>query len=108
MKKSSIITDEKLIDELLTRGVENIYPDRETLKKKLLNGERIRLYCGFDPTASSLHLGHGMTIRKLETFRRLGHEVIFLFGDFTAQIGDPTDKTSARQPLTPVQINKNL
>ncbi len=108
MRNKTVITDPKLIDELLTRGVENVYPDKESLRKKLLSGERIRLYCGFDPTATSLHIGHGIQIKKLEEFRRLGHEVIFLFGDFTAMIGDPTDKASARQPLTPAQIKNNL
>jgi len=108
MKKSSVITDEKKVDELLSRGVENIYPDKAALKKKLMSGEKIKLYCGFDPTAASLHIGHGIQIKKLEEFRRLGHEVIFLFGDFTAMIGDPTDKLSARQPLTPAQVKNNL
>ncbi|MFA6526492.1 MAG: tyrosine--tRNA ligase [Candidatus Buchananbacteria bacterium] len=108
MLKNKVSTDEKKIDELLSRAVENIYPDRETLRKKLLSGERLRLYCGFDPTGEALHIGHGIQIKKLEEFRRLGHEVIFLFGDFTAMIGDPTDKLSARQPITPAQVKKNL
>jgi len=105
---SKIITDEKLIEHLLTRGVENIYPDKASLKKLLMSGKKIRLYCGYDPTSPTLHLGHGITIRKLAKFLELGHEVIFLFGDFTAQIGDPTDKSSARQPLTHRQVLKNL
>lgn len=108
MKLPKVVTDEKLIDELLTRGVENIYPDRESLKKKLLSGERIRLYCGFDPTASALHIGHGIQIKKLEEFRRLGHEVIFLYGGFTAMIGDPTDKSQARQALSASQVKTNM
>lgn len=108
MAAQKVITDEKLIDELLTRGVENIYPDRESLKKKLMSGERIRLYCGFDPTAESLHIGHGIQIKKLEEFRRLGHEVIFLYGGFTAMIGDPTDKSQARKALTAIEVKKNM
>lgn len=108
MKKSSVNTDEKLIDELLSRGVENIYPDRETLKKKLKSGERLKLYCGFDPTAESLHIGHGIQIKKMEEFRRLGHEVIFLYGGFTAMIGDPTDKAQARKVLTQQEVKKNM
>jgi tyrosyl-tRNA synthetase len=103
-----IITDEAIIDNILSRGVEAIYPDRLSLKKLLLSGRPLRLYCGYDPTAPTLHIGHGITIRKLAKFQSLGHHVIFLFGDFTAQIGDPTDKLAARQPLTPQQIKKNL
>jgi len=108
MAVQKVITDEKLIDELLDRGVENIYPDRESLKKKLMSGERIRLYCGFDPTAESLHIGHGIQIKKLEEFRRLGHEVIFLYGGFTAMIGDPTDKGEARKVLTKEEVKNNM
>lgn len=103
-----VITDEKKIDELLSRGVENIYPDRETVKKTLMSGKRLRLYCGFDPTAASLHIGHGIQIRKLEKFRRLGHEVIFLYGGFTAMIGDPTDKAQARKALTAAEVRRNM
>lgn len=105
---AKIITDEKLVEHVLTRGVENIYPDKASLKKLLTSGKRIKLYCGYDPTAPTLHIGHGITIRKLAQFQRLGHEVIFLFGDFTAQIGDPTDKMAARQPLTREQVMTNL
>jgi len=102
-----IITDEKRVDQVLTRGVESVYPDKATLKKLLTSGKQIKLYCGYDPTASSLHIGHGITIRKLAQFQKLGHQVIFLFGDFTAQIGDP-DKLSVRKPLTHEQVMDNL
>ena len=104
---SKVITDAKQVDEVLTRGVENIYPDKESLRKELLSGRRLRLYCGFDPTAPTLHIGHGIQIRKLEQFRRLGHEVILLIGDFTAQIGDPTGKDKTRKPLTHQQVLEN-
>lgn len=105
---AKVITDEKNIDELLMRGVENIYPDRASLKKLLMSGKQIKLYCGYDPTAPTLHIGHGITIRKLAKFQQLGHKVIFLFGDFTAQIGDPTDKLAARKPLSHAQVMANL
>jgi len=95
------------IDELLTRGVEKIYPSREALEKKLNSGQKIRLYCGFDPTAKSLHLGHLIQLRKLAQFQALGHEVIFLIGDFTGMIGDPTDKTETRQKLTRQEVLNN-
>jgi tyrosyl-tRNA synthetase len=105
MKK--VITDEKLIDELLTRGVENIYPSREELKKVLLSGKRLKLYCGYDPTAKSLHLGNAISINKLGQFQKLGHEVVFLIGDFTGMIGDPTDKSAARKKLTRKEALEN-
>jgi len=96
------------IKEILEKGVENIYPNKGVLEKVLKSGKKIRLYCGYDPTASSLHIGHAITLRKMAQFQKLGHEVIFLIGDFTAMIGDPTDKISARKKLTRIQVNKNL
>ena len=104
---TKVITDEKLIDEVLTRGVENIFPSREELKKVLISGKRIRLYCGYDPTAKSLHLGNAISINKLGQFQKLGHEVIFLVGDFTGMIGDPTDKSAARKKITRKEILEN-
>jgi len=104
---TKVITDEKLIDEVLTRGVENIFPSREELKKVLISGKRIRLYCGYDPTAKSLHLGNAISINKLGQFQKLGHEVIFLVGDFTGMIGDPTDKSAARKKMTRKEILEN-
>lgn len=106
-KKASVITDENKIEEFLGRGIENYYPDRETVKKTLMSGKRLKIYCGFDPTAEALHIGHGIQIRKLEKLRQLGHEVIFLYGGFTAMVGDPTDKAQARKVLTPSQVKKN-
>ena len=102
-----IITDENRIQELLTRGVENIYPKREFLESKLKLGERLTLYTGYDPTASTLHIGHGITMLKLREFQELGHKVIMLIGDFTGMIGDPSDKGSARQKLTREQVLEN-
>lgn len=105
---SKVITDKNRIKEALERGVEKIYPNREALERVLKSGKRIRVYCGYDPTAPSLHLGHAITLRKVAQFQRLGHEVIMLIGDFTAMIGDPTDKTTARKRLTKQQVQKNL
>ena len=101
------ITDEKLIDEVLNRGIEAVYPTKEELKKKLMSGEKIKLYCGFDPTAKSLHIGNAINIRKLAQFQKLGHEVVFLIGDFTAMIGDPTDKMAARTALSRDEVLQN-
>jgi tyrosyl-tRNA synthetase len=105
---SKVITDKNRIKEALEKGVERIYPNKEALEKVLISGKRIRLYCGYDPTAPSLHLGHAITLRKLAQFQALGHEVIMLIGDFTAMIGDPTDKTAARKRLTKEQVHNNL
>jgi tyrosyl-tRNA synthetase len=102
-----VVTDEKKIEDILTRGVENTYPDKAALKKVLMSGKKIKLYYGIDPTGSSLHLGHLVQLLKLKKFQDLGHEVIILIGDFTAQIGDPTDKQAARKPLTHKQVLKN-
>lgn len=95
------------IDTLLTRGVEQILPDRQSLKN-LLEKQKIKLYQGFDPTTESLHVGHFIGIRKLAQFQKLGHKVMFLIGDFTAKIGDPTDKSAARVRLTDEEIQNNL
>lgn len=102
-----ISTDFQKINELLTRGVENIYPSREFLEKRLKSGEQLTLYTGYDPTAPTLHIGHGITLLKLRQFQELGHKVIMLIGDFTGMIGDPTDKTSTRQKLTRDEVLKN-
>jgi len=105
---TKVIIDEQQIDEVLSRGVEAIYPDKAALKKALMSGKIIKLYCGFDPTGPSLHIGHGNQLRKMAQFQKLGHEVIFLIGDFTAMIGDPTDKVAARKQLTAKEVKTNL
>lgn len=96
----------KKIEEILTRGVEKIYPGKEELKKVLLSGKKLRIYNGIDPTGK-LHLGHSAVLKKLRQFQDLGHEVIVLIGDFTARIGDPTDKLAARKKLSKEQVKKN-
>jgi tyrosyl-tRNA synthetase len=104
---SKVITDKKLIAEVLTRGVEKIYPSYQELEKKLLSGDKIRLYCGYDPTADSLQIGNTVSLIKLGQFQALGHEVIFLIGDFTGLIGDPSDKKATRQKMTREQVLAN-
>lgn len=101
------MTKQEQINQVLTRGVENIYPNKQALEKRLKSDKKIRLYNGIDPTGPSLHLGHSVQIMKLKQFQDLGHEVIVLIGDFTAQIGDPTDKSAVRQKLTHEQVMKN-
>ncbi|HUT22353.1 MAG TPA: tyrosine--tRNA ligase [Candidatus Bipolaricaulota bacterium] len=100
-------TNEQLIEELLFRGVENIYPSREFLEEKLKSGENLTIYLGIDPTGPNLHLGHAIPLLKLRQFQRLGHQVVMLIGDFTGMIGDPTDKTAARVRLTRQQVLEN-
>lgn len=95
------------IDEVLTRGVEKIYPSRPALEKVLRSGKKIKLYQGFDPSMTNLHLGNLVGILKLKQFQNLGHQVIFLVGDFTGMIGDPTDRASTRTLLTRKQVLKN-
>ncbi len=104
---AKVITDKQKIKELLTRGVENAYPSFFALEKVLKSGKRLKLYHGIDPTGPTLHLGHLVQILKLKEFQDLGHQTIILIGDFTAQIGDPSDKAAARKQLTHEQVMKN-
>ncbi len=92
--------------EELKRGVEEILPE-DGLAQKLKLGRPLRVKAGFDPTAPDLHLGHTVLIQKLRQFQDLGHEVIFLIGDFTGLIGDPTGKNITRKPLNENEINAN-
>ncbi len=101
--------DKVRIEEIFARGtVVEALPSKEELIKKLLSGEKIRIYIGLDPTAPAIHLGHAKNIMFLEELRQLGNEVIVLFGDFTAQIGDPSDKKAARKQLTPEEVKSNV
>lgn len=95
------------VKELLTRGVERIFPTIEDFEKILRSGKKLKLYNGIDPTGSHLHLGHMVVLRKLRQFQDLGHDVIILIGDFTARIGDPTDKLSTRYRLTKNEVEEN-
>jgi len=90
----------------IQRGTEEIIQVEELLEK-LRSGRPLRVKAGFDPTAPDLHLGHTVLINKLRVFQDLGHEVIFLIGDFTGMIGDPTGKNVTRKPLTPEQVAEN-
>lgn len=104
---SKVVTDEKKIDEVLTKGVKDIFPGKKELKELMMSGQRLRLYTGIDPTANFIHMGHMIWMRKLSEFQKLGHEVIFLIGGFTAMIGDP-DKKYSREPLTREQVQANF
>lgn len=96
------------LQDLLTRGVANIIPNRETLEKKLGSVEKLNIYLGIDPTAPNIHLGHAVSLRKLQKFAELGHNVTFLVGDFTAKIGDTSDKETERPQLSDEEIKSNL
>jgi tyrosyl-tRNA synthetase len=91
---------------LIRRGTDEILLESE-LADRLKSGKRLRIKAGFDPTAPDLHLGHTVLINKLRLFQDLGHEVIFLIGDFTGMIGDPTGKNTTRPPLTRDQVIEN-
>ncbi|MSR71617.1 MAG: tyrosine--tRNA ligase [Candidatus Taylorbacteria bacterium] len=93
--------------ELLTRGVEKIFPSTAFLEEKLKKGEKISLFLGIDPTGPTLHLGHAIILKKLRDFQKAGHQIILLIGDFTGMIGDPTDKSAARKKLTREEVLKN-
>ena len=91
---------------LLRRGADEILVEAE-LSERLRSGRPLRVKAGFDPTAPDLHLGHTVLINKLRQFQELGHEVLFLIGDFTGMIGDPTGKSATRPPLTREQVEEN-
>lgn len=100
-----MIIEEALCTEL-QRGCEEVLPLQE-LEKKLLKGRPLTIKAGFDPTAPDLHLGHTVLLNKLRQFQSLGHKVIFLIGDFTAMIGDPTGKNATRMPLSDEAVKEN-
>lgn len=91
---------------ILSRGTEEILVE-EALRKKLAEGRPLRIKTGFDPTAPDLHLGHTVLINKMRQFQGLGHEILFLIGDFTGMIGDPTGKSATRKPLSREEVMDN-
>ncbi len=101
----NIDTNPEKIEDILTRSIAEILPTKDEFRTALASGRRLRIYIGTDATGTSLHLGHATNYMILEKLRRLGHEVIFLIGDFTSRIGDPTDKKdSARKQLTREEV----
>ena len=103
------ITDPKKIEAIFARGTAvEFYPSKEDFVKRLESGERLKMYMGFDATFTALHLGHAKSLIFLEEMRQLGHEVIVLVGDFTAQIGDPSDKSATRKQLTREEVKHNI
>lgn len=95
------------IEELLGRGVEEVI-DKNHLQKRLLSEEKLRIKFGIDPTAPDIHLGQSAILWKLRDFQELGHQIILIIGDFTARIGDPTDKLAPRRPLSIKEVKANM
>ena len=92
--------------EIIKRGADEILVLSE-FEEKIITGKKLKIKAGFDPTAPDLHLGHTVLLNKLRQFQDLGHEVIFLIGDFTGMIGDPTGKNTTRPPLTEAEVQEN-
>ena len=100
------IADPDAVFEELQRGVEEILVEDE-LKERLRSGRPLRVKTGFDPTAPDLHIGHTVLVNKMRQFQTFGHQVVFLIGDFTGLIGDPSGKNATRPPLSRQQIEEN-
>ena len=102
-------TKEEQVNKILERGIiKQILPTKEEFTKALLGEKKLKFYIGADPTSSALHLSHAKNYMLLEEFRQLGHEVIVLIGDFTARIGDPTEKSTARKQLSRAEVLENV
>lgn len=107
IKSTKTIIDEEKIAKILNNSVEDII-DKDILKKDLESGVQLRIKFGIDPTGPKIHLGRAVPLRKLREFQRLGHKIVLIIGDFTAQIGDASDKSEKRPMLTRSQIDENL
>ncbi len=106
--KTVVNTNPKDIETFLGRGVENVFPSRDAFAKALTSGKQLSIYLGIDPTGPTLHMGHAIPLMKLSALQAMGHKIILLMGDFTAMIGDPTDKLSTRKQLTRAEVLSNL
>jgi len=103
---NKIITDSNKIKEILERGVEKVFK-KDDLIKEMNCGKRLRVKLGVDPTTTDLHLGHAVVLQKLKQFQDLGHQIIFLIGDFTSKIGDPSERDKTRPVLSDREIKEN-
>ena len=101
-----IDTNEEKIEELLTRGVDEVI-HLETLREKLRSGKQLRVKLGIDPTSPNIQLGRSIPLLKLRDFQELGHQIVFIVGDFTGIIGDTSDKESERPMLTKEIVEEN-
>ncbi|KKS72222.1 MAG: Tyrosine-tRNA ligase [Parcubacteria group bacterium GW2011_GWF2_42_7] len=105
--KEKINTGPEKIKEVLTKGVSEVAV-RENLEKRLASGEKLRVKLGIDPTGPNIHIGRAVVLWKLKEFQDLGHQIIFIVGDYTAQIGDPSDKFAKRPFLSEEEVVKNM
>jgi len=103
----AIRIDENKINEILTRGVNEVI-DKENLKRKLMSGRKLRVKLGIDPTSPNIHLGRAVSLLKLRDFQELGHQIILIIGDFTGMVGDTSDKDSERPMLPEKQVKENM
>ena len=94
--------------QILDRRVETFYPSRQEVEKRLEEGKKLRIYYGIDPTGPDIHLGHTVQLFFMKKLAEMGHEIILLIGDFTARIGDPTDKEATRKPLSEQEVSFNM
>ncbi len=106
-KKPKISNDIQEIQTLITRGIENVFPNKQAFIERLSKNQPLSIYLGIDPTGPTLHLGHVISLKKLRDFQKMGHKVTLLIGDFTATIGDPTDKSATRKVLTRAEVLNN-
>lgn len=104
---TKVIIDGQKIKNILTRGIEDIIV-KEHLEAQLKSGKQLRIKFGIDPTGPKIHLGRAIPLRKLKAFQDLGHQIVLIIGDFTATIGDPSDKISKRPMLTKEKIQENM
>lgn len=107
VKKQNITVSPLQVDEFLSRGVEDVFV-KDDLRKKLLSGKRLRIKLGIDPTSPHIHIGRAVVLRKLRKLQDMGHQVVFLVGDFTAEIGDASDKLSKRPMLDKERVKQNM
>lgn len=108
IKDMKVLTDKEKVEQLLSRRLENVFPSKEEATKRLEEGKPLRVYLGIDPTGPDIHIGHTIPLLFLKQLADLGHKPILLIGDFTARIGDPTDKESTRTALTEKQVKENM
>jgi len=107
MENMGISNDSEKIQQALSRGVENVI-DGQNLKSRMENKEKLRIKLGIDPTGPKIHIGRATQLLKLKEFQDLGHQIVFIIGDFTAQIGDASDKKAMRRALTKEEVRKNM
>ena len=103
----SVKIDKNKIEEILTRGVSEVI-DLKHLREKLMSGKKLKVKLGIDPTSPNIHIGRSVALLKLRDFQELGHEIVFIVGDFTGMVGDTSDKDSERPMLSEEQIKKNM